>query len=209
MKEREFSEIETDQRLVGTVERSSNPPRNGAEFESLVRALPGVVAEAQKYPEHLQPTIVEQLCMSIVGTPSSESRARKPDDVVDASHDVERALPAVDEGQDWDYLAALQRFLQRTELGERKVSDIEFALVIAYVLERCSPDDYEADAIQSKHVNDAWRMAGRDIPARPSVPLTNAFNKKLLKRVRKGAYKLTSKGENLVNQLIRSGESNE
>lgn len=90
---------------------------------------------------------------------------------------------------------------------ERKApdTDVQFAATVAYYYQFEAPADHKKDSITVSDFLDACRKVNRSRPSTPAQTLINAHQRGLLDKAGdKGAYRLSTVGENLVAVALPS-----
>ena len=176
------------------------------QLDKVAVELDDVVARTEKYPLHLQPTILRILWDARNGSPGVV--AGTDGSVSQAQHvNGSGAMPVNGEATDWDYRRGLDKVAEQHDLNLKSPFDYEYALIVAHVLQYLSPSGFDGDAMTKDHVKDAWKHADRDLPNRLREPLSESAKKGLLQQAKgKSGYTLTLKGENHVRKLFASGD---
>jgi len=177
----------------------------GDYLEMLDLEMEVVVAMIEKYPLHLQPTILEIFWAERSGVTRTAAR---PEIVVSKARQVNGSNATSVEGEalDWDFRRGLDQIAEEHDFDLQSPFDYEFALIVCHALQFLSPKDFDA-ALTTDVVNDAWRHADRDIPNRPRQPINDAVKKGLLENAKgKPGFVLTPKGENYVKKRLASGK---
>ena len=81
-------------------------------------------------------------------------------------------------------------------------SDVEAAAVAAYYYQYLADEDSRKNAIDSRTLQDAFRLAKRPLPAKTIFTLVNARNSGYLDSAGEGQFKLNSVGYNLVEHTL-------
>ncbi|MDE2854549.1 MAG: hypothetical protein OXN88_10300 [Chloroflexota bacterium] len=177
----------------------------GEQLDVLDSAMGEIVTRAEKYPIHLQPTILKILWAEVYGAPSITVAKRDQEFHPRISNGSGPVSPA--EGlPDWDFRRGLDQIAEQHDYDLKSPYDYEYALIVSHVLQFLSPSKFDA-TLTTDLVNDAWRHADRNLPSSSRRPLNKAAEKGLLERA-KGSpgYVLTPKGENCVKKLLANGD---
>ena len=83
-------------------------------------------------------------------------------------------------------------------------SDNQFAAAVAYYYRFEAPEAARKEAITSDDLREACRLAGRTRVPKPAQTLLNAHNGGLLDKTDRGAYAISTVGENLVAMALPS-----
>jgi len=84
-------------------------------------------------------------------------------------------------------------------------SDNQFAAAVAYYYRFEAPQAARKDAITSEDLQEACRLAGRARLSQPGQTLRNAHGVGVLDKAERGAYAISTVGENLVAMTLGSG----
>ncbi len=177
------------------------------QFELLSSVMDEVVSGIEKYPLHLQPTILgifweewNRSSQSFTGEEDSGSRELPVNGSKLGSDLGERSS--------WDFRRGILQLARDYDLALKQPRNYEYACIVAYVLKFENPDNLSAGNITNDHVFDAWRTAGRKLPNRPREPLSEAAKKGLLDKANgHPGYVLSPAGENLVNDILNHSKS--
>lgn len=85
-------------------------------------------------------------------------------------------------------------------------SDVQFAAVVAYYYRFEASPEHRREAIDSKALQDAARLAGRRRPPKPLVTLNNAKTLGYLDAPERGQFQINNVGENLVAMTLPGSE---
>ena len=86
---------------------------------------------------------------------------------------------------------------------KRPSSDIEAAAVVAYYYKFLTPEEQREDGIDAQTLQEAFRLAGRPLPAKAIYTLVNARNAGYLDSTgESGLYRLNPVGFNLVEHTL-------
>ena len=176
------------------------------QLEVLDSVMDEIVSRIEKYPLHLQPTILKILWAERNGAPQMVAGTEVA--VTQAQHvNGSSALTVEAEPLDWDFRRGLDQIAEQHDFDLKSPYDYEHALIVSHVLQFLSPPDFDGAIFTTELVNEAWRHADRDIPNRPRQPINDAVKKGLLEKAKvKPGYVLTPKGENYVKKLLADGE---
>src|SRR5262249_48899145 len=105
-----------------------------------------------------------------------------------------------------------QRSKDIRSFGQEKQpkNDIQFVAAAAYYFRFMAANADQKDAITSKDLQTAARLAQRPVFKTPSVTLNNAVQQGYMDRAARGEYRLNAVGENLVAMTLpgTGGEAN-
>ena len=87
-------------------------------------------------------------------------------------------------------------------------SDRQFAAAVAYYYRFEAPEEARKDSITKDDLQEACRLAGRTRLAKPAQTLINAHHVGLLDKADRGAYAISTVGENLVAVALPSAGTN-
>lgn len=91
--------------------------------------------------------------------------------------------------------------------SKKPKSDVQFATTIAYYYQFEANSAERKQTIDSKMLQDAARLCGRDRFKRPLMTLTNAKNQGYLDAAGRGEFRINTVGENLVAMTLPGSES--
>lgn len=87
-------------------------------------------------------------------------------------------------------------------------SDRQFAAAVAYYHRFEAPEEARKDSITKDDLQEACRLTGRNRFPKPAQTLINTHNAGLLDKAERGAYSISTVGENLVAVTLPSGGTN-
>lgn len=175
---------------------------NTEQYDQLVDQMGHIVAEAKKFPEHLQVAVVNNLCKAFLsdqfgsGIAGSNGRQATASAVVTGVAVEQRDEP-------WDYERALIQLASENSIDMTKLNGQQFATFVAYVFKVLGPKDRQEDGISADILVAASRTADRRLPGKASATLSNAKQSRLLNKAKgTSGYTLAPKGENFIYDLL-------
>lgn len=180
---------------------------NAEVYNLLVNQMGHIVAEAESYPEHLQATVVNNLCKAYLsnhdgnGNVGSNGRQAIPSVVA-------TGVVADQSDEPWDYERALIQLASEKNIDMTKLNGKQFATFVAYVFKVQGPKDRQEDGISADILVAASRTADRRLPGKASATLSNAKQSRLLNKAKgTSGYTIAPKGENFIYDLLNGNGS--
>jgi hypothetical protein len=91
--------------------------------------------------------------------------------------------------------------------SKRPKSDVQFAAVVAYYYRFEVPVESRKDSIDAQTLQEAARLAGRRRPPKPLTTLNNAKKLGYLDSPKRGQFRISSVGENLVAMTLPGSQA--
>lgn len=156
--------------------------------------LENLLALVSDCPEHLQSTLLNNLCSALLrdGQEASDNGAPIKGGFSTGDH---RPEPSSVEEE-------LESYAHEFKLDDSKVSDISFVTFVAYYFIRCVRGDERVDAISEEHVDRACLIIGRKPPKNIRSAIGNAYTRGYMATAGTKKFKLTSLGVHYVKQTL-------
>lgn len=181
---------------------------------NLIKSEITYISETIKlFPEPLHEKVFDLLIAELISNRSLSATTSKHNTEIEESLDVNTSVSEhkIDEQPTTRHPGeALFEFIRENNEIIHNVTDLSFSTLIAYFYEVYAPAEEQRSEINGKILINAFEIANRKPPYKPSNPLNNAKKSKYLKQGSdRGFFSLTPKGRYYAKNLLLNEETND